>query len=413
MAGRLDLHEDRMSIIRARTVRGRIFLAILAVVLVPAAITAVAGTLTLRGIGTSSGTLGAWDAVAESGQGLIASLDSAGIQDPAVRAAAERHRSALSESVRLSRLYAFVTRRFVQVLPGIMIVLTLVVAGGAFFMAGRLARGIGSPMEELVGWTERIGHGEALPPERNDEQEGLVEFRALRSSLRSMATQLDEGRERAIEAARLRSWSDLARRMAHEIKNPLTAMRMAARTLPQSESDADPARVLVEEIDRLDGIARSFSQYGKVPEGPRSEVDLLELLQSLARLETSAEIHVRSEGPVMVVGHHDALQRAFRNLLVNAAEAVDSNERARVDVHIRRLDGTARVEILDSGPGIPEELLSEIWNPDVSTKRSGTGLGLAIVRRTMEHHDGVVAASNRPEGGACFQIDLPLAPPPN
>ena len=232
-----------MSILRARTVRGRIFLAILAVVLVPAAITAVAGTLTLRGIGTSSGTLGAWDAVAESGQGLIASLDSAGIDDPAVRAAAEQHRSALSESVRLSRLYAFVTQRFVQILPGIVIVLTLVVAGVAFFMAGRLARGIGSPIEDLVGWTERIGHGEPLPTEREEEREGLEEFRALRASVRSMASQLDEGRERAIEAARLRSWSDLARRMAHEIKNPLTAMRMAARTLPQSDSDSDPARV--------------------------------------------------------------------------------------------------------------------------------------------------------------------------
>ena len=399
-----------MSILRARTVRGRIFLAILAVVLVPAAITAVAGTLTLRGIGTSSGTLGAWDAVAESGQGLISSLDSAGIDDPAVRAAAEQHRSALSESVRLSRLYAFVTQRFVQILPGIVIVLTLVVAGVAFFMAGRLARGIGSPIEDLVGWTERIGHGEPLPTEREEEREGLEEFRALRTSVRSMASQLDEGRERAIEAARLRSWSDLARRMAHEIKNPLTAMRMAARTLPQSDSDSDPARVLVEEIDRLDGIARTFSQYGKVPEGPRSEVDLVELLQSLARLE-SADVQVLPSEPVMIVGHYDALQRAFRNLLVNATEAVNSDGQAVVEVRVVRTDKTARVEILDSGPGIPDELLEDIWNPDVSTKRSGTGLGLAIVRRTVEHHEGTVRAENRPEGGACFRIELPIAPP--
>ena len=147
-----------------RSFQGRIFLAILAVMLVPAAITAIGGTLTGQGIRTVVGTLGAWDSVAESGRELIASLDSAGIEDPAVREAAAEHREALSESVRQSRVFAFVADRIAQVLPLVAILAGLFVAGLAYLTARGLSRGFSRPITELVGWTERIGRHEALPP---------------------------------------------------------------------------------------------------------------------------------------------------------------------------------------------------------------------------------------------------------
>lgn len=401
-----------MTRFRIRSFQGRIFLAILVVVLVPATLAVGAGVVTLQGIGSRSGTLGAWDAVAESGRELLESLDDAGVDDPEVAAAARAHRDALSESVRLSRLYAFVTDRFLTLLPLAALLSGVVVTGLALITARYLSRGFGRPIAELAGWTERIGRGEELPPPAPDEARELVEIRTLRTSLRQMADELEEGRRQAVDAARLRSWTDLARRVAHELKNPLTPMRMAAATLA---GDPDPRRaqaatVLEEEIARLDAMARTFAQYGRMPEGPRSDVDVGELLAALARQHATPDLAIRVDAePAVVHAHYDALERAFRNLVVNAVEAADGAP-GRVEVTVRSTDRFVDVELRDHGPGIPPELLGTVWNPDVTTKRRGTGLGLAMVRQTIHHHDGTVEAANAPEGGAVFRVRLPARP---
>ncbi|MCG6986673.1 MAG: HAMP domain-containing histidine kinase [Gemmatimonadetes bacterium] len=403
-----------MHLLRVRSFQGRIFLAILVVVLLPAGVAVAGGALTLKSIGTTTGTLGAWDAVAQSGRRLLDAIDSSGVADPTISAAADAHRQALSESVRFSRFYAFFVDRAVAALPLAALIVGLVVAALAFLTARRLARGFGRPVAELAGWTERIAREEPLPPEADDPAD-VEELRVLRSALRRMAGEIEDGRRRAVENARMRSWTNLARRVAHEIKNPLTPMRMAATTLAKGRDGpaAEAARVLVEEIERLDEMARTFSQYGKMPEGPRSLVDLGELLAGLATQHATASIsvEVHAEGAVLVEAHYDALERAFRNLVMNAVEAQEGCPSGRVDVHVEKDETSAVVRVEDRGPGVPTELLDDIWNPDVTTKRRGTGLGLALVRQTMRHHEGEVAVANRPEGGAVFTVRLPLGPP--
>lgn len=399
---------------RVRSFQGRIFLAILLVVLVPAGVAVGGGVLTLRSIGSRTGTLGAWDEVASSGRHLLNAIDSAGTADPAVRQAANAHQQALSESVRFSRFYAFFVDHVVAALPLAALIAGLMVVALALFTARRLARGFGRPVAELAGWTERIAREEPLPPEDHDASD-VEELHTLRIALRRMAEQIEEGRRRAVENARMRSWTDLARRVAHEIKNPLTPMRMAAATLAKdgSGSQAEAARVLMEEIQRLDEMARTFSQYGKMPEGPRSLVDLGELLSALAAQHASEEvpIEVHQAGSLFVEAHYDALERAFRNLVVNAVEAQEGRPGARVDAYLEEEAGTAVVRVEDRGPGVPADLLEAVWNPDVTTKRQGTGLGLAIVQQTIRHHEGDVEVANRLEGGAVFTVRLPLSTP--
>jgi two-component system nitrogen regulation sensor histidine kinase NtrY len=401
-----------MHLPRVRSFQGRIFLAILLVVLVPAGVGVAGGVLTLRSIGTRTGTLGAWDEVARSGRQLLDAIDSAGSTDPAVRHAAAAHQQALSESVRFSRFYAFFVDRAVAALPLAALIAGLLVAALALFTARRLARGFGRPVAELAGWTERIAREEPLPPEDDDASE-VEELRTLRLALRRMADQIEDARRKAVETARMRSWTDLARKVAHEIKNPLTPMRMAATTLARDRSgpQAEAARILIEEIQRLDEMARTFSQYGKMPEGPRSVVDLGELVDSLAGQHATDQVpvEVHRSASVSVEAHYDALERAVRNLLVNAVEAQEESPTPRVDVYVETVDGMAVVRVEDRGPGIPPEILEEVWNPDVTTKRRGTGLGLAIVRQTILHHGGQVRATNRPEGGAVFTVVLPLS----
>ncbi len=402
-----------MSTPRLRSFQGRIFLAILAVMIVPVTVAGLVGLFTLQGIGTRSGTLGAWDAVAESGVELLDALDEADLDDPAVSQAARSHREALSESVRLSRLYAFVAERFLTFLPIAALLTGVLVVGTALVTAGWLSRGFGAPIRELARWTTLISSGEPLPSVSPTEERDLAEVRMLRGALRSMAAELTVARERAVEAARMRSWTELARRVAHELKNPLTPMRLAAETLGRHAKGAEAAAaaVLTEEIARLDGMARSFARYGRMPEGPRSRVDLGELARALADQHGSENVSVTVEdGGAVVFGQYDALERAVRNLVVNAVEASKASDATsrRVDIRVDTESAEAVVRVRDGGSGIPMDLQKEIWNPEVSTKRTGTGLGLAIVRQTVLHHDGSVSASNHPEGGALFTIRLPV-----
>jgi len=398
-----------MSRSRNRSFQGRIFLAILTVVLVPVALGVAAGAFTLKTIGTRSGTLGAWDAVAETGLELLEAVEASQAGDSAVAVAAARHRDALSESVRQSRLYSFLADRVVQTLPVAAFATGLLLAGLTFLVARGLARGFGRPVTELAGWTELIARGEPLPPAEHEP--GAEELRRLRDALRRMSEQLEEGRRRDVENARMRSWTELARRVAHEIKNLLTPMRMAAATLIRSREgpQEEAGRVLMEEIGRLDEMARTFSQYGRIPEGPRSRIDLTELLEVLARRHATPGVTVQVDGPrgLFVDGHHDALERAFRNLLLNAIEA-QGDALGRVEVTLGEWGEEARVIIRDHGPGIPPDLADRIWHPDVTTKSGGTGIGLAIVRQTLRHHEGDATARNHPEGGAVFDIRLPL-----
>jgi signal transduction histidine kinase len=164
-------------------------------------------------------------------------------------------------------------------------------------------------------------------------------------------------------------------------------------------------------------MARTFSQFGRMPEGPPSEVDLTELLQGLVQQHEvtlpgdpsqASRIQFRSAPDLpLVQGHYEALLRSFRNLLLNALDAAGS--RGAVRVSVEDASGGVRVEIRDSGPGIPPEDLDRIWEPEFTTKSRGTGLGLPLVRQTIRIHNGEVHGRNHPDGGAVFVVEIPAA----
>jgi signal transduction histidine kinase len=263
-----------------------------------------------------------------------------------------------------------------------------------------------------------VARGEPLP-DTDPAEEGGDEFGVLRDAFRRMARELDEARARELEQERMRTWVAMARRVAHELKNPLTPIRFALRTLERGGASASaPERealdTLAEESARLEELARAFAQFGRLPEGPPSDVDLRELLEYLLRTHLPAASAPRLRLPVelpMVHGHYDALSRAFANLLLNAGDAVGPDARpGSVQVVVRAAEGWVEIRFLDAGPGIPPENLERIWEPDFTTKSRGTGLGLALVKQAVEAHGGRASARNRPEGGAEFRVVLPLAP---
>jgi len=399
---------------KIKSFQRRILLSLVGVGLIPAMVVLLAGMLILREAVTGAGTAGPWGSLAESGQALLAAMEEARVDDPEVVEAAAAHQDALSESLRLSRMFTLLADRILTLLPLLGLVLALLIGTLSYWVARQLSRGFSRPIRDLVGWTQLIALEHPLPPRGPSDGRGVQEFTQLRDALRRMSEDLVEGRRQIVQAAKLRSWTEMARRVAHELKNPLTPMRMAAEAVTRMEGEEarESGKVLLEEISRLEDMAMAFAQFGRMPEGPPSEVDLVELLEGLIRQHQGSASVLRLEpsGDIpLVVAYYEALLRCFRNLLLNAMDA--SGPGGQVTIRLWREEDQVRIEIRDTGQGIPEDDLERIWNPDFSTKSRGTGLGLAMVQSTVAAHGGRVVGRNHPDGGAVFMVELPLAGP--
>jgi two-component system, NtrC family, nitrogen regulation sensor histidine kinase NtrY len=421
------------SFLRHRTLERRLFAWFLVLSLVPALLLVGAGAWLVSGTLDLAGGLGPWEEVARTGRELVQRVE-AGEMGPATQRAAERHRAVLSESLLLARRWAYLGQRLTDTLPYVALALSVLLTLVGLGASRSLARQIARPVAELVQWAERLSSDESLPEPGKGERRELKEIRALRDALGTAARSLRLARERALEAERIRIWGELARRVAHEMKNPLTPLRLAAHRMAASGDPTlqEPLTVIDEEVDRLEQLAQQFAALGRPPEGPTSPVDLGELLTSLTDSDLKPEIErevVVEPGLPMVDAHYEALLRAFRNLLRNAADALAETEGpGRVRVRVARPDhadgdegapgvgrdapgGWIEVIVADNGPGLPPGVEDRIFDPDFTTKSRGTGLGLALVRQAVEVHGGRVHAGNRPGGGAEFRVLLPVGDP--
>jgi signal transduction histidine kinase len=358
------------------------------------------------------GATAAWDSAAASGERAADSLRGAPLTTEQ-RHALDVHEATLRQSVVLARQAEFVVRRAASQLAFATLFFVLIIGVVASRVAGHLSRNLSRPVQELVGWAGLIGRGEPLP--NTPPRRGAPEFEVLRNSMRQMAGELELGRTRALEAERAAALRESARQVAHELKNPLTPIRFAVARLRRDAAPelAETVEVLEIESQRLETMAKSFAQFGRLPEGPKAEVDVGELARYTARAtippELESTVDVAEDVP-MVHGHHDALARALSNILLNAVDAC--RDRGSVAVRVRRatLAGRDAVEIAvaDTGCGIPPEKLDRIWEPYVTSKPGGTGLGLAIARQTVLAHSGTVSATSASGAGTEIRLVLPL-----
>ena len=281
-------------------------------------------------------------------------------------------------------------------------------------VAGHLSRQLSRPLDQVVRWTELVGRGAPLPDE--PEPRGAPEFRTLRRRMRSMARELATGRARALEAERAEAFRETARRVAHELKNPLTPIRFAVERLRRdaTPAQAEAVEVLAAETARLEAMARGFAQFGRLPDGPVADVDLGELARWATATTVppalAARVEVGDDVP-LVRGRYDALARALTNVLLNAVEA--SAPGGEVVVRVARVDGDAvELAVRDRGGGIPADRLAQIWDPYVTHKAHGTGLGLAIARQTVLAHGGRVDAVSAVGCGTEVRFILPVGGAP-
>ena len=401
--------------------RHRIFVWLVVIATIPAVI-AVSVSVFTPDLAAPVGGVEAWERAGDTWREARRRLDRRGLP-PETRRALERHNSELSLSIRRARQTQAFRYAIAGTLAGIAAGLAVLVAGGAVRLAGHLSRQLSRPIDELVDWTGRITRGEPLP--EGTQAKGAPEFQLLRDAFRRMTRELETARARDVESAQLRTFRDIARQVAHELKNPLTPVRFAVGRLRQQATpeQADLLEILDVESQRIEQMAREFSTLGRLPEGPPSPVDLGELLDNLAKATAPAECPARVEraGEIpLVLGHYEPLRRAFQNLLLNAVEAEGHGgtgaqghgDGAAITVSLvaAELEGrpAVRVEIADRGPGITPDAIGRVFEPYFTTKARGTGLGLAIVRQTILDHAGTITAGNAPGGGAVFTVTLPV-----
>lgn len=249
------------------------------------------------------------------------------------------------------------------------------------------------------------------------------EVGAVASAFNFMMEDLKTSKEKLVIAERIAAWQEIARRLAHEIKNPLTPIQMAMDTLRKSYKKQHPdfaeildesTRTVLEEADRLKKIVAEFSDFARMPKPELSRVDLNDIVRSALSLYQGAvkvEFTLADDLPALD-GDKGQLTQVLLNLVENGRDAIGSREDGRILVSTRRGDANDRALLVveDNGPGVPSELKDKVFAPYFTTKhaKGGTGLGLAIVHRIVSDHGGRIMITDAPGSGARFSVELPL-----
>lgn len=232
-----------------------------------------------------------------------------------------------------------------------------------------------------------------------------------------------------LQAQREAAWGEVARRLAHEIKNPLTPIRLSAermrhKLLPSmNEKDAQlldrGTETIVQQVEAMKEMVNAFSEYARAPRFEMAEVNLNQLVREVTDLYRAqvagrgVRLDVQLDPAVAsMVADRGRLRQLLHNLLTNAVEALEGQGEGAIAVATllaeRNGEEVVEISVEDNGPGFQRELIGQVFDPYVTTKPRGTGLGLAIVRKIVEEHGGHVEADNRAGGGARVRVELPL-----
>jgi nitrogen fixation/metabolism regulation signal transduction histidine kinase len=227
------------------------------------------------------------------------------------------------------------------------------------------------------------------------------------------------------EAQRAAAWAEVARRLAHEIRNPLTPIQLSAERLqvklegklaaPDAEMLARSIQTIVNQVAAMKQMVDAFSQYARTPEPSMRELDLNALTREVLTLyegSLGGALDMELAGGLpTVIGDAAQLRQVIHNLLQNAQDALAGRREPRVIVATGNADGMVRLTVTDNGTGFPEQVMKRAFEPYVTTKPRGSGLGLAVVKKIVEEHGGTAAIANVEPHGARVTILLPAAAP--
>jgi len=250
---------------------------------------------------------------------------------------------------------------------------------------------------------------------------GMDEIAGLVNEYNRMVIALEKSAELLARSEREMAWREMARQIAHEIRNPLTPMKLSIQHLQRAWEDKSPhfddllrrtASTLAEQIDILSYIASSFSSFASIPQGKAEPFNLVDILQSTALLfdgneSTNLRLELNGLDKALVLADKEQISRVLTNLVKNALQAIPSDRKGIVVLELRKTNDEFRIMVADNGTGIPEEMKGRLFQPNFTTKTTGMGLGLAISKRIIEHAGGKIWVETQAGKGTQFYISLP------
>jgi two-component system, NtrC family, nitrogen regulation sensor histidine kinase NtrY len=283
------------------------------------------------------------------------------------------------------------------------------------------------PVVSLADAARRVAAGDLAAKVEVDSHDELGE---LAAAFNHMTEDLLQQKDRAVQAERVAAWRELARRLAHELKNPLFPLQVTVENLLRAKEKSpeifeevfrESTSTLLAEINNLKTIIGRFSEFSRMPQPQRQPTHVNDVLRSVlrvfqAQLQTNSRITVRTELAVdlpEISADPDLLHRALSNLVLNAIDAMPQGGELRlqtVATGANRADGVA-VSVSDTGSGLTPEECARLFTPYYTTKQHGTGLGLAIVQSVVSDHGGKISVESTKEKGTTFRIELPGAVP--
>jgi two-component system nitrogen regulation sensor histidine kinase NtrY len=283
-----------------------------------------------------------------------------------------------------------------------------------------LANQITSPLTFIQDSIRKTKLGQKNQPiqwSRHDEIGSLIK------EYNKMIAALEESASKLARSEREIAWREMAKQVAHEIKNPLTPLKLGVQLLEKSWREQDPNfekkferfnKSFIEQIDSLASIASEFSNFAKMPDTKLEKLSLLPIIQQARDVFTNTqnvEIYIFNHTmlEVIVLGDKDQLLRTFNNLLKNAIEAADPESRCVIKINLMNDEENVFVEVEDNGKGIDPDQQDKIFVPNFTTKSSGTGLGLAFVKQAVENAGGTVSFKSFAEIGTTFYLSFPLS----
>lgn len=282
-----------------------------------------------------------------------------------------------------------------------------------------LANQITSPLtfiQESIKKTKLGQKNQPIQWSRHDEIGSLIK------EYNKMIAALEESAVKLAKSERESAWREMAKQVAHEIKNPLTPLKLGVQLLDKSWREKDPNfelkfqrfyKSFVEQIDSLATIASEFSNFAKMPDTKLETLLLIPIIEQSRNVfvnTDNVEIYISNltNKEVFVLGDKDQLLRSFNNLMKNAIEAANGKDKCLVYVKISNDSDYVWVEIEDNGKGIDKELQEKIFVPNFTTKSSGTGLGLAFVKQAVDNAGGTISFKSSAETGTTFYLSFPL-----
>ncbi len=304
--------------------------------------------------------------------------------------------------------------------------LALAVGGGVILLGLLLGWWISArvtrPIEQLAEGAREVaaGHWEARVEVRSRDEIGQ-----LAEAFNEMTRQLAEQRERLVQTERVAAWRELARRLAHELKNPLFPLQLTVENLQRAREQTpeqfdevffESTATLRAELENLKAIVSRFSDFAKMPPPEFESVDVNESVRSVVKLfepqlsvvgrpAITPELYL-DENLVHPQADPVLLRRALENLVLNSLDAMPAG--GTLTVRTSQHNGSVRIEVSDTGAGLTPEECARLFTPYYTSKRHGTGLGLAIVQSVVSDHSGKIEVESAPGAGATFRIELPL-----